>query len=204
MVSSKAAHPNLHVQVDGLDPLPRRSTHRWPNTSARPRRPKLRVLTRRQNFCATYHATDAAYAKQISYWTTPPEKCVDGSRQPHGLQRVGRQVAADQGVTQAGPPSARPALLVPPADVAGRRVPARSGTAGFGLLGHRHLLPAGGADRSPATTSWVLTDAVFRRPRCHAGIAGGHRDPAWLAVPLAFCMAKVASPRVRFWRWWSR
>ena len=27
--------------------------------------------------CQTYHATDAAYADQISYWTTPTRDCGD-------------------------------------------------------------------------------------------------------------------------------
>jgi putative spermidine/putrescine transport system substrate-binding protein len=30
------------------------------------------------NFCTTYHATDAAYASKIHYWTTPQKQCVDG------------------------------------------------------------------------------------------------------------------------------
>ena len=30
-------------------------------------------------FCDTYHATDAAYADKIHYWTTPQTTCVDGS-----------------------------------------------------------------------------------------------------------------------------
>ncbi|MCU1470065.1 MAG: spermidine/putrescine transporter substrate-binding protein [Glaciihabitans sp.] len=29
-------------------------------------------------FCATYHATDSAYAAKIHYWTTPQKQCVDG------------------------------------------------------------------------------------------------------------------------------
>jgi putative spermidine/putrescine transport system substrate-binding protein len=28
-------------------------------------------------FCDTYHATDAAYAEKISYWTTPTKSCGD-------------------------------------------------------------------------------------------------------------------------------
>lgn len=31
------------------------------------------------SFCTTYHATDAAYADKIHYWTTPQTTCVDGS-----------------------------------------------------------------------------------------------------------------------------
>jgi putative spermidine/putrescine transport system substrate-binding protein len=35
-------------------------------------------LTSDKSFCKTYHATDAAYAEQIYYWTTPIEQCLDG------------------------------------------------------------------------------------------------------------------------------
>jgi putative spermidine/putrescine transport system substrate-binding protein len=31
-----------------------------------------------KNHCATYHATDTAYWKDVWYWTTPTEKCLDG------------------------------------------------------------------------------------------------------------------------------
>ena len=31
------------------------------------------------SFCTTYHATDAAYASKLHYWTTPQKQCVDGS-----------------------------------------------------------------------------------------------------------------------------
>jgi putative spermidine/putrescine transport system substrate-binding protein len=31
-----------------------------------------------KGFCDTYHATDADYAAQIYYWTTPIEECLDG------------------------------------------------------------------------------------------------------------------------------
>jgi putative spermidine/putrescine transport system substrate-binding protein len=31
-----------------------------------------------KTFCDTYHALDADYAAQISYWTTPLAECLDG------------------------------------------------------------------------------------------------------------------------------
>jgi putative spermidine/putrescine transport system substrate-binding protein len=31
-----------------------------------------------KTFCATYHASDAAYASKIWYWTTPTAQCLDG------------------------------------------------------------------------------------------------------------------------------
>lgn len=33
-----------------------------------------------KNFCATYHASDAAYWKRVWFWTTPIPQCVDGRR----------------------------------------------------------------------------------------------------------------------------
>ena len=35
-------------------------------------------LTSDASFCETYHVTDADYAAQIHYWTTPIEQCLDG------------------------------------------------------------------------------------------------------------------------------
>jgi len=31
-----------------------------------------------KNHCATYHADDEAYFKQIAFWTTPIPQCLDG------------------------------------------------------------------------------------------------------------------------------
>jgi putative spermidine/putrescine transport system substrate-binding protein len=35
-------------------------------------------ITSTANFCDAYHATDADFAEQIHYWTTPIEECLDG------------------------------------------------------------------------------------------------------------------------------
>ncbi|MCW2767667.1 MAG: extracellular solute-binding protein family 1 [Nocardioides sp.] len=43
-----------------------------------PANTKACALTSDPSFCDTYHATDAAYAAQIHYWTTPIEQCLDG------------------------------------------------------------------------------------------------------------------------------
>ncbi len=42
-----------------------------------PANPKACDLTSK-GFCDTYHVTDAAYAEQIWYWTTPIAECLDG------------------------------------------------------------------------------------------------------------------------------
>jgi putative spermidine/putrescine transport system substrate-binding protein len=31
-----------------------------------------------KTLCDTYHASDAAYASKIAYWTTPIPQCLDG------------------------------------------------------------------------------------------------------------------------------
>ncbi len=43
-----------------------------------PANEKACALTADKNHCATYHAGDAAYAKQIWYWSTPITQCLDG------------------------------------------------------------------------------------------------------------------------------
>ncbi|MGO4382808.1 ABC transporter substrate-binding protein [Specibacter sp. RAF43] len=43
-----------------------------------PANAKACALTADKDHCTTYHSGDAAYAKQIWYWTTPVEKCLDG------------------------------------------------------------------------------------------------------------------------------
>ncbi len=39
---------------------------------------KACTLTTDTTFCTTYHADDAAFSKQLSYWATPTKKCLDG------------------------------------------------------------------------------------------------------------------------------
>ena len=79
MIAAKAKHPNCMYQ--------------WMNwiTSAKvnaqvaewfgeaPAQTKACAETQDPTFCDTYHATDAAYAANIHYWTTPQTACVDGS-----------------------------------------------------------------------------------------------------------------------------
>jgi len=79
MIAAKAKHPNCMYQ--------------WMNwiTSAKvnaqvaewfgeaPAQTLSCAETSDPTFCDTYHATDAAYAADIHYWTTPQTTCVDGS-----------------------------------------------------------------------------------------------------------------------------
>jgi putative spermidine/putrescine transport system substrate-binding protein len=80
MIAAKAAHPNC--------------MYKWMNwiTSAKtnaavaewfgeaPSQTKSCAFTADKTFCANYHATDAAYAKNIHYWTTPTAACLDGRK----------------------------------------------------------------------------------------------------------------------------
>ncbi len=79
MIAAKAKHPNCMYQ--------------WMNwiTSAKvnaqvaewfgeaPAQTLACAETSDPAFCNSYHATDAAYAANIHYWTTPQTTCVDGS-----------------------------------------------------------------------------------------------------------------------------
>ena len=132
-------------------------------------------------------------------------------RQLHGLHRVGRQVAADQGLTRRGAatPTASTSLgrrislaflLVPPmawlvvaylGSLAVLLVSAFWSTNAFtGAVVHTF---------TSDNIVRVLTDAVFRTAtvRTVSVALAVTVICAVLAVPLAFYMAKVASPRVR-------
>ena len=78
MIGADAKNPNCGYRGWTTSPA-RRRRRPWRSTSARPRptpRPATSPPTR--SFCDAYHATDAAYADQIHYWTTPIEQCLDG------------------------------------------------------------------------------------------------------------------------------
>jgi putative spermidine/putrescine transport system substrate-binding protein len=78
MISSKAAHPNcMYKWMDWIiSASPNAQVAEWFGEA--PSQTKACDITSDKNFCATYHATDAAYAKQIHYWTTPTKECLDG------------------------------------------------------------------------------------------------------------------------------
>lgn len=78
MISSKAEHPNcMYKWMDWIiSPSPNAQVAEWFGEA--PSQTKACDVTADKNFCTTYHATDAAYAKQIHYWTTPTKECLDG------------------------------------------------------------------------------------------------------------------------------
>ncbi|MEI7915031.1 MAG: ABC transporter substrate-binding protein [Mycobacteriaceae bacterium] len=79
MLAAKAAHPNCMYKWMGYITSPAVNAAVAEYFGEAPAQTKACDLTQDKNFCATFHATDAAYAERISYWTTPQKKCVDGS-----------------------------------------------------------------------------------------------------------------------------
>ncbi|MDH2445188.1 ABC transporter substrate-binding protein [Amnibacterium sp. CER49] len=79
MVSSKAKHPNCMYRWMNWITSPKVNAQVAEWFGEAPAQTKACTETSDKSFCATYHATDAAYASRIHYWTTPQKQCVDGS-----------------------------------------------------------------------------------------------------------------------------
>ena len=78
MIAAKAAHPNCMYKWMNwiISPKVNAQVAEWFGES--PSQTKSCSFTADKNFCTSYHATDAAYAKNIYYWTTPTSTCLDG------------------------------------------------------------------------------------------------------------------------------
>jgi putative spermidine/putrescine transport system substrate-binding protein len=79
MISSKAAHPNCMYKWMDWITSPKINAQVAEYFGEAPAQTKACEFTSDKDFCNVYHATDADYAAKIHYWTTPQEKCVDGS-----------------------------------------------------------------------------------------------------------------------------
>ena len=79
MVSSKAAHPNCMYKWMDWITSPEINAQVAEYFGEAPAQTKACEFTTEKDFCDIYHATDADYAAQIHYWTTPQKQCVDGS-----------------------------------------------------------------------------------------------------------------------------
>jgi putative spermidine/putrescine transport system substrate-binding protein len=79
MVSAKAKNPNcMYKWMDWItSPKVNAQVAEWFGEA--PAQTLSCDQTADPTFCETYHATDATYAAQIHYWTTPQKLCVDGS-----------------------------------------------------------------------------------------------------------------------------
>jgi putative spermidine/putrescine transport system substrate-binding protein len=79
MVAAKAAHPNCMYKWMDWITSPKVNAQVAEYFGEAPAQTKACEVTSQKDFCDVYHATDAAYAAQIHYWTTPQKQCVDGS-----------------------------------------------------------------------------------------------------------------------------
>jgi putative spermidine/putrescine transport system substrate-binding protein len=77
MVGSKSSHKNCaYMWLNWItSPKVQAQVAEWFGEA--PANPKACAITGKK-FCAGYHVTDAAYAHQIWYWTTPISQCLDG------------------------------------------------------------------------------------------------------------------------------
>jgi putative spermidine/putrescine transport system substrate-binding protein len=77
MVSSKAKNPNcMYKWLDWIaGPTAQAAVGEWFGEA--PANGKACAVTSDKAHCETYHATDAAYAERIAYWTTPVAACGD-------------------------------------------------------------------------------------------------------------------------------
>ena len=78
MISSKSKHPNCMYQWMNWITSPKVNAQVAEYFGEAPSQTLACQQTADKNFCSTYHATDAAYAGKIWYWTTPTADCVDG------------------------------------------------------------------------------------------------------------------------------
>lgn len=78
MISSKAKHPNCgYMWMNHIvSPAANAAVAEWFGEA--PSNAKACTLTVDKNFCATYHAADAAYWTDVYYWNTATEACLDG------------------------------------------------------------------------------------------------------------------------------
>jgi putative spermidine/putrescine transport system substrate-binding protein len=79
MIAAKAKHPNCMYKWMNWITSPKANAEVAEYFGEAPAQTKACAQTSDKSFCATYHATDAKYAAQIHYWTTPQKQCVDGS-----------------------------------------------------------------------------------------------------------------------------
>lgn len=78
MISSKAKHPNCMYEWMNYITSPKVQSQVAQYFGEAPANPKACSYTEK-GFCEQFHATDAAFAAQLHYWTTPTKKCLDGS-----------------------------------------------------------------------------------------------------------------------------
>jgi putative spermidine/putrescine transport system substrate-binding protein len=80
MISSKAAHPSCMYKWMNYISSPQVQAQVAEYFGEAPANPKACTFTQDKTHCTTYHATDAAFASQLWYWTTPTAQCLDGRK----------------------------------------------------------------------------------------------------------------------------
>ena len=78
MVAAKGKHPNCAYLWADWIVSPEANAQVAAYFGEAPANAKACDLIEDKTFCDTYHATDAAYAEKIWYWSTPVPKCLDG------------------------------------------------------------------------------------------------------------------------------
>jgi putative spermidine/putrescine transport system substrate-binding protein len=78
MISSKAKHPNCaYLWMNHIvSPKANAGVAEWFGEA--PSNKKSCALTAAKDHCATFHADDENYFKQVWYWSTPISQCLDG------------------------------------------------------------------------------------------------------------------------------
>ncbi|MFD8608158.1 ABC transporter substrate-binding protein [Streptomyces sp. NPDC059631] len=78
MVSARAKHPTCAYKWLDWIVSPKVNAQVAEYFGEAPANAGACAHTADRNFCATYHAADAAYWKRIAFWNTPIEQCLDG------------------------------------------------------------------------------------------------------------------------------
>ncbi|MBQ0984702.1 ABC transporter substrate-binding protein [Streptomyces sp. F63] len=78
MLSAKAEHPNCAYKWMDWIISPEVNAQVAEYFGEAPSNAKSCELTADKDHCATYHAADEAYWKNVHYWTTPVAECIDG------------------------------------------------------------------------------------------------------------------------------
>ena len=176
-----------------------------------------------EGHCETFHAGDEAYAEQLYYWNTPISACLDGRTDVEcttyddwtkaWIEIKGCRRRAPNS-RSSGTKRRCPLLHRHPRLRLGAAPRAADAVAGGGLprrAGARCSSPrCGRSTSSPArssgpgrwtTTATLLTQEVYRTITLRTlGIAVFVTVvDALLALPIAFYMAKIASPRAQKW-----
>ena len=223
MIASKAAAPELHVQVDGLDHLADGERARWPSGSARRRRRRKAcdVDQRQELLRPPSTPSTQAYADAISYWTTPTTNCLDGRgdvcKDYAAWTRRGPRSRADDRIDDAGCDGplrvdrrGRPRASSTATRACGWRACSRPPCSGSSCSTSARCAVmfvtafwtiddfTGGVIRSrrSTTSARCCTNPVYRTVALRTlGVAVcGDRRSTWsLALPIAFYMAKVGA-----------